>query len=140
MSSYGLKAWSVVLLEISVVTYLIITVLKTACYQILSWVTWNQICLIIHLLKIHICLGCTNGRVLILSYCDPGWTDFTTPDDKWVSNIGGTIIGMGKPKCLENTLPQCHFAHHKSLVDYPGFHGNLSAGGSLSCDTDQYPS
>jgi hypothetical protein len=38
-------------------------------------------------------------------------------DDNW----------HGKTESLENTLPQCHFARHNSLADYPRFHGNLSA-------------
>jgi hypothetical protein len=29
-------------------------------------------------------------------------------------------IDRGKPKYSEKNLPQCHFVHHKSHIDWPG--------------------
>jgi hypothetical protein len=42
------------------------------------------------------------------------------PDDRWAWNVGGMIIGRGKPKCSEKNQPQFHSAHHKSHMAYTG--------------------
>jgi hypothetical protein len=42
--------------------------------------------------------------------------------DEWMSEwIGGMILNKGTSKHSEKNLSQCHFVHHKSRTDCPGF-------------------
>jgi hypothetical protein len=58
------------------------------------------------------------GMRSVFNDCVNCW-DYMSVTDEWVWSIGG-MMSMGKSKCLEKILSQCHFVHPKSHMDWPG--------------------